>query len=158
MMGLEDVGLDKEILSNIQISYSFNQDEFNDLLKSTTFMKAEKNCELIKPGETVGDCYIVIRGAVQSSIVLKNKIAKLSVIGPVTLFCSTATVDESLSSVTLFVTREKTILLKINKSQLEEQHPVLWRKLFYFVYRSLVALEKSFHKLNLRLNIELYNR
>lgn len=140
---------------------TFNNDEINELINHTVILQAPKNCTLITEGERMPSCYIVIYGAVQSSIIKNNKIAKLSVIGPKTLFASTACIDRLADYTLNFTTCEKAILLKFSMSDLEyfqNNQANIWYKLFNLICHSLAALEKSIDKLDVRLQIEEYNR
>ena len=127
----------------------------------TQLITTAKNCVLIKEGVNNSDCYIVIRGGVQSSIIHHKKVAKFSVLGPITVFCSTSNIDRAASSSVNFSTCEPSILLRFSETALatlQHEHMKLWAKLFDLICKSLIAMERSFQKLNIRLNIELYNR
>lgn len=158
------VSINESILERLQkktLFKSFTKEEVNELFQHTVLLEAAKNCKLIHVGEKNASCYIVIQGAVQSSIMQDNKLAKLSVIGPGTLFASIACIDNDSSFTITFVTCEQAILLKISESELNSirsNNPQLWYKLFDLICGSLVALEKSIDKLDVRLHIETYNR
>lgn len=148
-------------LQQLPLFQAFQKDEISELLKHTILMKAPKNCTLIKKGDPNVSSYIVIQGAVQSSIVHENKTAKLSVIGPGTLFTSITCEDTDLSYTITFTTCEESILVKFSDTELssiQQNLPTVWYKLYDLICRSLVALEKSVDKLDIRLNIETYNR
>ncbi|MCC5015881.1 MULTISPECIES: cyclic nucleotide-binding domain-containing protein [unclassified Legionella] len=150
-----------ERLQKKSLFKSFSKDELHELFQHTVLLEAAKNCKLIHVGEKNASCYIVIQGAVQSSIMQDNKLAKLSVIGPGALFASIACIDNDSSFTITFVTCEQAILLKISESELDairNNNPRLWYKLFDLICISLVALEKSINKLDVRLHIETYNR
>lgn len=139
----------------------FSKDEIELIYKYASLIKAPKNCTLIHKGDKESSCYIVLNGAVQSSIVHDNKVAKLSVIGPVTLLASIGCADKNPAFTITFVTCEKAVLLKLSESSLisiQNNHITLWYKIFDLICKSLVALEKSVDKLDVRLNIENYNR
>ncbi|CEK10082.1 Crp/Fnr family transcriptional regulator [Legionella hackeliae] len=139
----------------------FTKDEQQELFNNMELIEASKNCKLIYQGKQQPICYIVIKGAVQSSMVHDNKQAKLSVIGPGTLFAGVACIDNDSSYTVTFSTCEQALLLKITDTSLkhfQEEHPSLWYKLFTLICASLVALEKSIDKLDIRLHIETYNR
>jgi len=148
-------------LKQFMIFHNYEKAEILELLNHSILLKAPKNCTLIHKGEINASSYIVIHGAVQSSIVHANKVAKLSVIGPATLFTSIACADTDSSYTITFTTCEQSILLKIPETDLnfiKENHAFIWYKLFDLICISLVALEKSVDKLDIRLNIETYNR
>lgn len=158
---VEDAAIDINRLHHLSLFKTFTDEEVAQLLEHAIILKAPKNCTLIRKGEVSADSYIVIQGAVQSSITHENKVAKLSVIGPETLFTSIACADKSLSYTITFTTCEPCILLKLSNEHLtfvQENHPTIWYKLFDLMCRSIVALEKSVDKLDIRLNIETYNR
>src|SRR6185312_2962266 len=139
----------------------FDQQERDELLKHMTLEKAAKNCVLIKENQEVPMCYVVIYGGVQSSMVHNNRIAKLSVIGPNTLFCNTRCVNKDISPKISFTTCEHSLLLKLTEADLnllQKEQAKIWARLFDMICKSLVSLERSVQKLNIRLNIELYNR
>ncbi|KTC81538.1 Crp/Fnr family transcriptional regulator [Legionella brunensis] len=161
LITFEEASLNKEQLLKLPLFQIFNNDELDNLFKNMELLEASKNCKLIHQGEKKSSCYIVIHGAVQSSIVHDNKLAKLSVIGPGTLFAGVACVDSDSSYTITFSTCEQAILLKISDTALtnfQENKPQLWYKLFNLICASLVALEKSIDKLDIRLHIEAYNR
>lgn len=139
----------------------FTKEERIELFKHLILLDAPKNCILMHEDEITPCCYIVIRGAVQSSIMQNNKIAKLSIIGPGKLFASIACVNSSPYFTVSFTTCERAILLKISATTLNflrKHKSPLWYKLFDLICESLVALGKSIDKLDIRLNIETYNR
>lgn len=148
-------------LHQFAIFEPFSQVDMAEILSRSTLLKAPKNCTLIHKGEKNAASYIVIHGAVQSSIVHAKTVAKLSVIGPATLFTCIHCTDSDSSYTITFTTCEQSILLKISENDLhffQNDHPTIWYKLFDLICLSLVALEKSVDKLDIRLNIETYNR
>jgi CRP/FNR family cyclic AMP-dependent transcriptional regulator len=157
----EEILLDKERLWDSNLFRLFSLEELHELFTHMELLEASKNCKLIYEGEKRASCYIVIRGAVQSSIVHDNKMAKLSVIGPETLFASAACVDTNSAFTVTFSTREQTILLRLSDTalqHLQKNKLKIWYKLYGLICTSLVALEKSIDKLDIRLHIEAYNR
>src|SRR5579885_1401119 len=157
----EEENIDKEILKSLYPFLLFDKNEYDELLKHAQLLKADKHCALVREGEKNPVCYIVIHGGVQSSSIHNNKVAKLSVIGPNTLFCSTANIDQTLQSKINFSTCENVILMKLADAELnvlQKDHMKIWARLFDLCCKSLIALERSVQKLNIRLNIELYNR
>jgi CRP/FNR family transcriptional regulator, cyclic AMP receptor protein len=160
-LSYEEANFNKEILRSAHLFTLFDNDEYEQLLKHAELLRADKNCVLIKEKDKKSDCYIIIRGGVQSSLIHANKVAKLSVLGPATLFCSISSVDKASPSTINFSTCENTILLKLTEAklaELQQNHKILWAKIFNLICKSLIALERSMQKLNIRLNIELYNR
>ena len=82
-------------------------------------------------------------------------------IGPVTLFASIACINQDANFTITFTTCEPAILFKLAQEDLDyfqQQQPKLWFKIFELICKSLVELEKSMDKLDIRLNIEKYNR
>ncbi|WP_035916067.1 cyclic nucleotide-binding domain-containing protein [Legionella lansingensis] len=157
----EGANLSKEQMMQKPIFKLFDNDELEMLFARMELLEASKNCKLIYEGEKRASCYIVLLGAVQSSIAHDNKLAKLSVIGPGTLFAGVACVDADYPYTITFTTCEQAILLKITDTLLadiQKEKPQLWYKLFTLICTSLVALEKSIDKLDIRLHIEAYNR
>lgn len=135
--------------------------EIADFLKHVEYLRVPKHCILIHEAEKKSQCYIILQGAVLSSIVKKNKIAKLSVIGPTTLFASTSCIDSNDEFTITFTTCEKTLLLKINEENIayfKNYQPKLWYRIFDYICHSVIALEKSVDKLDIRLQVEIYNR
>lgn len=151
----------KKLWSNHSILKNFSDEEKALILAQTTLLEAPKNCILIHEDEKNPSCCIVLHGAVQSSIMQDNKLAKLSVIGPNSLFASVACVDRLSKFTITFITCESVVLLKLSEKELlyfQKEHPTLWYKLFELICGSLVALGKSINKLDIRLHIESYNR
>ncbi len=139
----------------------FREEELDLIIKHSMLVHCPKQCTLIgKEGSTTA-CCIVLQGAVQSSIVHDLKAAKLSVIGPQTLFASISCVLADPAIPITFLTCEKTNLMIFTYDTLRifrESHPHIWYKLFFQICRSLVILEGSLNKLDVRLNTEIYNR
>lgn len=151
----------REQLQDLALFKLFTKTEIEEVLQHAVLLKAPKNCYLIDEKEKNPACYIVLYGAVQSSIVQNNKVAKLSVIGPVNLFASTSCGYHDSTFAITFSTCESAILLHLPKSVLDhfqKNHPQLWYKLFTLICKSLVALERSVAKLDVRLKTEEYNR
>jgi CRP-like cAMP-binding protein len=157
----EESHLKASDLNRLPMFSELNRSDIEILLKHVVPLMAPKQCTLIDKNNESGACYIVIYGAVQSSIIQKNKIAKLSVIGPVTLFAWPTFIDRETSFAITFSTCEKALLLMIDSPTLlffQNEHASLWYKLFDLICLSILALEKSVAKLDLRLQIEAYNR
>lgn len=160
-INIEELSAEIAKLRKMPLFHSFNKEEINELFKHTQVLKAPNNCVLIRKDEKNASCYIILQGAVQSSVIYENKAAKLSVIGPATLFAGIACVDKNSQFTITFATCEAAILFKIGESDLayfQKNNPALWYKLFNLICISLAALEKSVDKLDIRLNIEIYNR
>ena len=140
---------------------SFEKNEIDELVKLSHCVMASKNYTLISPTKVEASCFIVIDGAVQTSIVHDNKFAKLSVIGPGILFAPTSFINTSNDVTVTFVTCERSVLLLLSADTMEsfrKNNISLWYKLFSLACRSFIALEKSMDKLDVRLQIETYNR
>lgn len=153
--------IDSDLIPKKILLYSLTQEETNELLQHATLLTANKNCVLIRENETIPVCYIVIYGAVQSSVIQDSKIAKLSVIGPDSLFASTACFLRDTQFSITFITCESATLLKISEAELQyfqENKPIIWYKLFNLICGSIISLARSLNKLDIRLNIEKYNR
>lgn len=158
---LNEKGLNTDLLQKRSIFQQFNAQEMEELIQHSQFLEAPKNCILIHEREKSRTCFIVIQGAVQSSIMEGNKIAKLSVIGPGSLFAGIACIDHDSTFTISFITCEGAQLLKISEKAIQyfqKNNPQLWYKLFNLICESLAALGKSINKLDVRLNIEIYNR
>ncbi len=158
---LDEVKLDINLLYRLPLFEQMTTNEIDNIIKQINVITAPKNCTIIGKAEKSPSCYIPIHGAVQSSIVHDNKTAKLSVIGPGTLFANIACIEANLTFDITFVTCEKSVLLKFSDEAInfiKNKHPMMWYKLFYTICRSLVALERSVDKLEIRLNTEIYNR
>ena len=148
-------------LSQSPILKIFTDDEKAELLQHSEFIKAPKNCILIEESDKTASSYIVLHGAVQSSILQNDKLAKLSVIGPGSLFAGIGCIDKRSKFTISFITCETSILFKLREqhlTHLKKNRPLLWYKLFSLISQSLVALGKSVNKLDVRLHIETYNR
>jgi CRP-like cAMP-binding protein len=160
-ISIGESGFDIKTLYKLPLFEIFNQEELSQLINHTILLKAPKNCTLIHAMEKRAACFIVIYGAVQSSVAQNSKVAKLSVIGPSTLFASISCIDVDSPYTITFTTCEEAILLSLSETELtyfQTNHPTIWYKLFDLICKSLVALEKSVDKLDIRLNIESYNR
>lgn len=142
--------------------FSFcSQEETAELFNHSILFDAPKNCMLMQGRENKATCYIVIQGAVQTSIMKNNKIAKLSIIGSGKFIANIACVNSDPSYTITFTTCERTILLKIPEAELlyfRQYNKEFWYKLFDLICESLVILGKSLDKLDIRLHIETYNR
>jgi CRP/FNR family transcriptional regulator, cyclic AMP receptor protein len=138
----------------------YGMDEFVELIKHCDLIRTASNCPLINEGDLDTPYFIIIRGAVEASMTKHNKVAKISVLGPQSLFGSASYVI-GIPSIINYSTCEKTVLLKItsqNLSLLQKNNLTIWYKLVESICKSFVALERSTAKLYIRLNSESYNR
>jgi len=161
MLTFEDVHESSNELKQSTLFKDFTDKEIELIMKSSEVISAKKNCLLIQENEIDRTCYIVLRGAVQSSIIQDSKVAKLSVIGPMILFCSISIIDHAALSTINFTTCENSILLKLTPEFLEQLRTTnteLWHKFYQLIGKSIISLERSMDKLDIRLNIETYNR
>jgi CRP-like cAMP-binding protein len=156
---LKQAGLDEEQLISLPC-FGFQDKEANiRLLNEATLIHVPKHCRIVAADEKHLSYYLILRGAVQSSIIQDSKMAKLSVLGPMEWFSTTCFVDNSNLAIN-YTTCEEAILLKIAEStlkELQQQDAEIWHKLSYLICRSLVALQRAADKLAIRLNLELYN-
>ncbi|MES2217215.1 MAG: cyclic nucleotide-binding domain-containing protein [Pseudomonadota bacterium] len=154
------VQMKSDTLQQMEIFNHMTKDQVDVLLKSSTVLDAPRNATVIREGEKTPVCYLVLRGAVQSSVRQINKIAKLSVLAPGNLFCCMSIVDGT-PSIFDFTTCEHTILLKLsaeNLAELKIQDITIWYMIHEEICKSFAALEHAASKLDIRLNSELYNR
>lgn len=152
--------IDVETLQKQVFFNQFTPTEIEALFAHTKLISCAKQCTLINSEDTTSSSYIVIQGAVMSGIMYEHKFAKLSVIGPLTLFANVSYITPQHFTIT-FSTCEKALLLRLTEEDLiyfQKTHPILWYKIFNLIYRSLIELERSVDKLEVRLNIERYNR
>jgi len=152
--------ISKAYLKRQEIFDDFNEDEFDYLLAHSVITDAPTKCTLIKENEKNEVVYFVIRGAVQSSIVYQNIVAKLSVLGPITIFGCMSCVGLTASIIN-FSTCEHAILLKVSKNSLEQmqkEKPRVWYKVYDLISKSQAGLEQAANKLEVRMHSELYNR
>lgn len=156
-----DAEIDTQQLKKSPFFSVFTSEEYEILLKHSKLIKTAKQCNLIHEGEKNPSCYIILFGAVQSSIVHDNKIAKITVQGPMTIIGNISVVDKNLASLINYATCERAILLTMTESDislLQKNNIQLWYKVFDLICESFAILERSTEKLDIRLNSELYNR
>jgi CRP/FNR family cyclic AMP-dependent transcriptional regulator len=135
----------------------FTPAEIETLFSKVTFFDAPAHCVLIHEKQKYPSCYVVVRGAVQSTIMQ----AKLSVIGPRSLFAGVSCIVKHKDFTISFITCERSLLIKIDEEAclfFQNEKIALWYKLFDLITASMVALRKSIDKLDVRLHIETYNR
>ena len=153
--------LNPDQLLNVGPFKKLGADVFHDLLNHATLLKAPNNCMLLKEDDFDESCFILLRGAVQTTIIAHNKSVKLSVMGPLTFFSTNTLIDSSMPSFFNYSTRERALLLKISSeklARLQKDHVELWYRIFELLCKSLVRLERAAEKLDIRLKSELYNR
>lgn len=161
IINFEHACVNKKYLQHSEIGKFLTQEELDDLLKHLVIIETAKHCTLISQGSKNAICYLILHGAVQSRIIYNNKVAKLSVLAPTTFFSSISTIEPGLSSIIDYTTCERAILLKIDEPDLhliQKNNIHLWYKIFELICKSFVSLERAADKLDIRLNIELYNR
>jgi CRP-like cAMP-binding protein len=158
---LEDAEIDHDELRHVTLFHGFSDAEYDELMQAVTVIKTPKYCNLINTDEKSFSCYIIIRGAVQSSIIENDISAKLSALGPLKLFSNMLLMDKVKNSYVDYTTCERAILFKISHDYivaLPKKNPRLWYKLFGLMCQSFSELEKAAKKLDVRLNSETYNR
>lgn len=157
----DDDSKTKSQLFHSPLLAAFTEEEINELLEHISFLQAPKECTLIHEKDKSPACYIVLQGAVQSSVIQDNKMAKLSVIGPDSLLASIACIDRESDFTISYITCESSRLLKIPEESLlylKDNKFHLWFKLYDLICHSISALDRSIDKLDIRLHIEAYNR
>ncbi len=156
----EQASINLNLLKNVQPFDAFSNEEYDTLIKHGSLITAAKQCTLVQEKEKTLSCYIIIRGAVQSSIIQDNKLAKLSVLCPMNLFCSIPSIDDTSFSIINYSTCERALLFKVNDSNLvmiRNNNKELWFKISELICKSYASLQRSAEKLDIRLNSELYN-
>lgn len=158
---IEEAGFNYNQLKKMLSAELFSIDETEELLKHTKLIKADNHVNIITENEVNNSVFIVLRGAVQSSLIQDNRVAKISVLGPSNIFSSISVLNSGSSSLINYKTCERAILLKIHENDLialQKAHHPLWFKIFNLICKSFVVLERAIEKLDIRLNSELYNR
>lgn len=158
---LEKANISLEHLKNAVFFKNLHEDELDYIIKQSFILNAPKKCILIHEGEKSHSFNIVLRGAVQSSIIENNIIAKLSVLGPLEFFCSTSAINPTANSLFNYTACERAIIFTIPEKNLrliQNENIKVWYKLYSHLYQSFVALERTADALDVRLNSELYNR
>lgn len=157
---LQDLKINYSQLRQMHFFSDFTDEQLDILFAHSEVLDAARHCTIIREGEKAPVCYLIMRGAVQSSVRQINKIAKLSVLSPLQLFCCMSFIDGT-PSLFDFTTCERTILLKFtpeNMEDLKERNTEIWYLLHDEICKSFAALEQAVSKLDIRLNSELYNR
>lgn len=155
----ESAHLSNDRLHNLPIFKSFSNDDMEVILKYFELISVAQNCNLITEGETGTPYFYILYGAIQSSIIENNKIAKLTVLGPMSLLGSISYIDGT-SAIINYTSCEKAILLKIsaeNLNLLQKDYIHLWYKLYDLICENIITLERSADKLLIRLSSEIYN-
>lgn len=152
---------EKKELQELSLFAAFTKEELAVFIEHVNVITLPKHTTLIQEGEKDFSCYIVLRGALKTTITQQNKVAKLSVLGPMSLFTTLNLIDKNSPAIINYTTCERTILLKINEANLnflQTNMPEFWYKFFDLICESFVNLEKAADKLDIRLNSEVYNR
>lgn len=150
-----------EQLPDLDFFHAFNPEEKTELFQHFELIKAPTECTLIEDGDVDSTFYIVLYGAVQSTIIHNNKVAKLSVLGPLEVFSSISIMDNTSPSIFNYMTCEQAVLLRMNQQHIEllqKNNMHVWYKVFDLICQSFATLARSAEKLDIRLNSELYNR
>jgi len=154
-----DIHLDKNNLKAIPFFKKFDDAEFNVLIQNSQIFYVDPYQTLIKEKDGEDVLYIILRGAVQLSVIVQNKISKLHVLSPVRLFGNMTLINKTPSLIN-YSSCERVVLLKINQEHLQilqKKHITLWEKLFNYLCESFIDHEKAANKLLIRLNSESYN-
>lgn len=156
-----DTVFKKDHLQKTPLFKNFTQDEFNTFINHTILLKVPRHCVLIHQGMKKGSGFILLRGAVEASIIQHEKAAKLSVLGPISFFCSMNAVNHSWETLINYITCEKAVLLKISAADLvsiKQNYKIVWYKIYDLLCHAFVDLQKAADELNFRLYTEISNR
>ncbi len=156
----DDIHLDRNNLKGIPFFKKFDDSEFNLLIQNSQIFNVDPYKTLIKENDSEDVLYIILRGAVQLSVIVQNKISKLHVLSPVRLFGNMTLINKTPSLIN-YSSCERVILLKINQEHLkiiQKNYITLWEKLFDYLCESFIDHERAANKLLIRLNSESYNR
>lgn len=159
-IAFSDTGFTLNDLMKMDFFSIFSDVEFNLLFEKAEIIYAPNQCTFITEGDKESGCYIILRGAVQTSIVEDNKFAKLCVLGPMSLFCSITYLLPDTPATFNYASCEHAILLKFTYETMQEirkEYPELWYKLFSYIAQTFVIFFKSAQRLEIRLNSEIYN-
>jgi CRP-like cAMP-binding protein len=157
---LKEAGVTEDNLKKLDFFDGLSEADFLLVLQHAELFEASRHCTLIKEGDKDFACYVILRGAVQSRIKESHKIAKLSVLAPISVFCSMTIIDDSASIID-YTTCERVLFFKIseaNLARIKESHIEVWYYLYDAICKSFAKLEQAANKLDIRLNSELYNR
>ncbi len=156
----EEANLNRTDLAKSTLFKSYTEEELDLLITNSELIKVSKDYTLITTGEEQSAYYFIIRGAIQLSIIHQKKKAKLAVLSPISMFCSSSNIIKKTNMIH-YIVCERSIILKIpiNKLKIiEHSNKSLWHKLSNSICESFVTLELAANKLIIRLNSELYNR
>ena len=159
-ISLTTAGVSLEQLKKLEFYRELNDADLAVLLQHAVLCEASRHCTLIKDGEKDSSCYLILRGAVQSRVKESHKLAKLSVLSPYAIFCSTSFIDGA-AGILDFTTCERTLFFKIsaaNLTALQNSNSLLWHYLYEAICKSFASLGQAANRLEVRLNSELYNR
>lgn len=157
----EEAKINKKYLNQFEFFQSLSHESYDALINCMDLIIVPKNFTLIHERAKNHSCYIILRGAVQTSIIFNNKKAKLSVLGPKNFFCSISIINNLIPSIINYTACEKAILLRITESNLiylKENNIYIWYKIYDLICELFVSLERSADELAIRLNSEIYNR
>lgn len=160
LTNLQEMNILMELIKKSIPFNLFTEEEFNELLSLSTLIQATKQCPILQETDTDLFCFIVIYGAIQTSIIHDNKIAKLAILGPGSFFGNMSIVEAQSAALINYTTCENAIILKIPCPSLEElqkKQSTLWYKISELLCESFVILERAAEKLNIRLQSEFYN-
>lgn len=155
----EAMKIDIKDLHHSELLKKLSDEEYAELLTHTEIIYAPPNCDLLQKSKNTA-CFLVLRGGVQITISESNKVVKLAVLGPMTLF-SGMTCSGGEKSILNYITRDRCVLIKVSQESLDflqKNNPPLWFKIFDEIGKSFVLLVQAAEKLEIRLNSELYNR
>lgn len=159
-ISFESAHFDSEQLKTIDFFKKFSYEERELLLQQIKIIKTPAHVHLISMDEINVPFYFILFGAVQANIVVKNKIAKLTILGPNSFFSLTTSICQQPSFV-VYQSRENAILLEIPLAAfnaLKKDHPTIEYKFYDIFCQFIIILERAANRLFLRLNSELYNR
>lgn len=160
-INLTELDVQKKQLKDCPFFKSLTPDEFKTFLKFTKLIKTPSHHTIIHEEENSKICYFVLRGSVQLFIVHGEKRAKLAVLGPMSFFSNISLIEKEIPSIVHYETYDQAILFKIDEHSIEEikkNNLLLWYKIFDYIGKSFVALERAADELEIRLHGELYNR
>ncbi len=153
---LQEAELQEEELQKV-----FSILSLDEMLSYGSLIKTTSQSTLIQEGEGEVCCYLVLKGAVQSSLVKQNKLAKISILGPLSLFCPLTLINPEAPSLIQYASYERAVLLKLDQAcfdEMQKKNLKLWYRVFDALVESWVLLGCSLEKLDIRINSEIYNR
>ena len=90
----EDARLHKSDLKRSEFFANYKEEEVDIFLNYAELIKSPKDCTIIKQGEMHSAYYLIIRGAILLSVEINDKKAKLTVLGPFTIFGSMSWINK----------------------------------------------------------------